>query len=92
LPQEELFYKLIVVDLVNKSISYHRTALHQELCELANDPILLKRRFRMIAQLADYESQIYKKIYKFNSSNINDYVEAVERIIMEVHDVVSRNG
>ena len=46
----------------------------------------------MIAQLADYESQIYKKIYKFNSSNINDYVEAVERIIMEVHDVVSRNG
>jgi hypothetical protein len=46
----------------------------------------------MIAQLADYESQIYKKIYKFNSSNIDDYVAAAERIITEVHDVVSRSG
>jgi hypothetical protein len=92
LPQEELFYKLIVVDVVNKNINYHRTALHRELCQLANDPILLKRRFRMIAQLAEYESQIYKKIYEFSSSRVDDYELATWRIIDEIHNVTDRSG
>jgi hypothetical protein len=92
LPQDELFYKLIVVDLVGKNINYHRTVLHQELCELANDPVLLKRRFRMIAQLAEYESQIYKKIYEFSSSKVDDYVLATRRIINEIHNVTDRSG
>ena len=92
MPQDELFYKLIVVDLVSKKINYHRTALHQELCELANDPVLLKRRFRMIAQLAEYESQIYKKIYEFSSSKVDDYVLATRRIINEIHHVTDRSG
>jgi hypothetical protein len=82
----------VVVDLVAKTINYHRTALHQELCELANDPTLLKRRFRMIAQLAEYESQIYKKIYEFSSSSVDDYVLATRQIINEIHNVTNRSG
>jgi hypothetical protein len=58
----------------------------------AIDPTLFKRRFRMLAQLADYESQIYKKIYDFDSKDINDYTQALHQIVREIKNVTDRSS
>jgi len=92
LDQTELFYKLIVVDIVSKNINQHRLKLREELISSASDPIVLKRRFRMLSQLADYESQIYKKIYNFKSNDPNDYVQSAELITQEIQHVTDRSG
>lgn len=90
--KQELFCKLVVANIASCYINQHRTALQQELYTKANDPVLLRRRFRMISQLADYESQIYKKIYNFQSSNTDDYFDTVNIIIGEISHVTDRNG
>ena len=83
---------MVVVDMVNKNINDCRTALHQEMYNTAIDPVLFKRRFRMLTQLADYESQIYKKIYQFDSKDINDYAEALRQIVREIQNVINRSS
>jgi hypothetical protein len=90
--QQELFYKLVVTNIASYHINKNKTVLQNELNELANDPILVKRRFRMLSQLSDYESQLYKKIYQFCSDDINDYVLAAKQIVQEINNVVDRSG
>lgn len=46
----------------------------------------------MLAQLAQYESQIYKKIYNFNSNELEDFVLATESILLEIKNVTNRSG
>jgi len=92
LSQTELFLKLTITHIVSSHINQRKELLQQELIEFANDPILLKRRYRMISQLADYESQIYKKIYQFRSNDINDYKLAAEQLIHEIYMVSNKNG
>ena len=81
-----------MVDIVNKTINDSRTVLHQEMCDVAIDPVLFKRRIRILAQLADYESQIYKKIHTFDSKDINDYAEALRQIVREIQNVTNRSS
>jgi uncharacterized protein YjgD (DUF1641 family) len=81
-----------MIDIVGSCISAHKVALQKELLEQANDPIILKRRFRMIGQLAEYEAQIYKKIYDFSSDDVTDYVIATNDIIYELLNVTNRSG
>jgi hypothetical protein len=88
----DVYYKLVVADIVKSVISQHRELLHQELTNRAADPVVFKRRFRMLSQLADYESQIYKKIYSFQTNNVNDYIMATQEITKEIICVINRNG
>jgi len=92
LGEEETFYKLVLTNIISGCIESHRLELQKELYAVAIDPILLKRRFRMLQQLADYESQIYKKIYQFQGSTIDDYMVAVRDILSEINYVTERNG
>lgn len=79
-------------DIVSKIIHYHKSELQKELQERASDPVIFKRRFRMLTQLAEYESQIYKKIYNFNTNDFQDYDLAVRLITQEIYDVTNRSG
>jgi len=92
LPQAELFYKLVITNITSARINECRVTLQQELFNLAGDPTLLKRRFRMLSQLADYESQIYKKIHQFQSNDLNDYIVALRQITQELYHVIDRSG
>lgn len=92
LSQADIFYKLVLSDIVGELIQSHKSNLHRELQERASDPVIFKRRFRMLTQLAEYESQIYKKIYNFNTNDIIDYNSAIQLIIREIQDVTNRNG
>lgn len=83
---------MILSDIVGKLIQSHKADLHKELQERAGDPVIFKRRFRMLAQLAEYESQIYRKIYNFNTDDIRDYDSAISLIRQELRDVTNRSG
>jgi len=90
--QLEIFYKLLIANIAGWYLDQHRTQLHQELYALADDPILLKRRFRMLSQLADYESQIYKKIYDFSSDSTDDYTDTLTQIKDELYHITQKSG
>jgi hypothetical protein len=92
LNQTEVFYKLSLIDIVGRLINNQRTLLEKELQEKASDPVIFKRRFRMLSQLADYESQIYKKIYNFDTEDFNDYKQIVYLINNEIQNVTDRSG
>lgn len=49
-----------------------RQQLVDELAIHATDPVLYKRRFRMLAQLNQYEEQIIKKIQNFETLDAED--------------------
>lgn len=90
--QVNVFFKLTMSDIVSKLIESHRIVLKRELQERASDPVIFKRRFRMLTQLAEYESQIYKKIYNFNTDDFQDYNLAMNLIVQEIQDVTNRSG
>jgi hypothetical protein len=81
-----------LIDIVGRLINNQRTLLEKELQEKASDPVIFKRRFRMLSQLADYESQIYKKIYNFDTEDFNDYKQIVYLINNEIQNVTDRSG
>ena len=87
-----MYYKLVVANITSFFINQQKIRLQQELYERATDPTIAMRRFRMLNQLASYESQIIKKIYEFQSNDMNDYVMAVNQIIAELNHVTDRNG
>lgn len=90
--QQALFYKLVVTTLVDRQISQHKKIIQQELVERASDPNILKRRFRMLSQISEFESQIQKKIYNFHGDSIDDYVCSVQLIFDNLRYVVNRNS
>lgn len=81
-----------MVDIVSKLLDSEKSALQKELQEKASDPVIFKRRFRMLSQLSEYESQIYKKIYSFETDDCQDYNSAINYIMQEIHYVTDRNG
>ena len=92
LNQTEVFYKLSLIDIVGRLINNQRTLLEKELQEKASAPVIFKRRFRMLSQLADYESQIYKKIYNFVTDDVCDYIQVIYLIKTEIQNVTNRSG
>ena len=88
----EIFCKLAAVELILQAIDQCRRQIRQELYAKATDPVLLKRRFRMLSQIADYERQIYRKIYNFSGDCLDDYLEAAGLSIQELRCVVNRDA
>lgn len=48
--------------------------LLDELVNRATDSVIFKRRFRMLSQLAEFESIVIKKIYNLESNDTNDFL------------------
>jgi len=51
-----------------------KEGLLSELVTRASDPVILKRRFRMLSQLALYESIVVSKIYNLETEDNNDFL------------------
>lgn len=88
----QTYYKLVVAHIVALHLDKARDKLQAELLERSTDPVIHKRRFRMLSQLAAYESQIYKKIYNFNSDSLDDYVAGAKLITNEIRQVCNRSS
>jgi hypothetical protein len=65
-----LKYKLL--DEFLAETQKHRCLLLEELLDNATDPVIKKRRFRMLSNLSTFESSMIKKIYDFETDNPGD--------------------
>jgi len=68
----DTLFKLYIIDEFLKKTQEHRKILIQELIDGACDPVIKKRRFRMLRNLSEYESSVIKKIADFETDDIRD--------------------
>jgi hypothetical protein len=67
-----------------------KNTLLQELVSQASDPMIRMRRFRMLRQLCQYESQIIKKIEILQTDNVSDFL--LKSFEHEIEAVVRRDA
>lgn len=84
------FLKVKLLDDFLKETHKHRLKLLEELIIKTNNPVIKMRRFRMLSQLAEYESITIKKIMLLDSDQVTDFVNDSYR--MEISTVVDRSG
>lgn len=85
-----VFYKAHLINSLHQHVKQVRESLLQELIAAGTDPVVYMRRFRMLSQLAAWESQVTLKIYSFETESADDYV--LEPFIAELHIITSRDG
>jgi hypothetical protein len=66
------YYKIVLLKDFLEKTCRARMQLFDEIAIHAIDPVLYKRRFRMLSQLSQYESQIIKKIQNFETDDVGD--------------------
>lgn len=84
------FYKLKLVQDTVQLVAKAREELLQELLVYATDPTIKMRRFRMLKQLSQYESQMIEKIWRFETDDHYDLLQI--DLAKEIRSVVSRNA
>lgn len=79
------FYKIKIIKKLLQKSSQAREQLLHELAVHATDPVITKRRIRMLKHLNLYENQLISKIQNFETDDINDLVNVkVENYIFSV--------
>lgn len=82
------FYKIKILKEFLASTQTEKKILFEELIDHAIDPVIFKRRLRMIQHLNSYENQIIQKIQDFETDNVQDF----EKVLFNVRAVVNRNA
>lgn len=85
-----IFYKAYLINALHQHIQPVRQQLLSELTAAGTDSVVFMRRFRMLGQLADWESQVTKKIYSFETDSAEDYL--IEPFVSELNMITSRDG
>lgn len=67
------FYKMKFLIEFNKMCESHRQKLIDEMVDNGTDPVVVKRRMRMIANLSEYQSQIITKLMSFDTDDASDF-------------------
>jgi hypothetical protein len=89
----QTFFKLkLLKDLLTESSSVKQALLNECINKGGTDSIVLMRRFRMISQLSQFESDIVKKIYNFEITSLDEFYDDQESIIREISKVTSRSA
>jgi len=72
---KQTFYRIIMLQEFLAKVQVAKEELLNELINKATDPVILKRRFRMLSQLSLYESIIVSKIYNLETDDNNDFLK-----------------
>jgi len=72
---KQTFYRIVMLQEFLAKVQAAKEELLDELINRATDPVILKRRFRMLSQLALYESIIVSKIYNLETDDNNDFLK-----------------
>lgn len=72
---KQTFYRILMLQEFLAKVQEAKEELLNELINRATDPVILKRRFRMLSQLSLYESMIISKIYNLETDNNNDFLK-----------------
>ena len=84
------FLKLCMLADFLDVVAEEKQKLRQEQIEHAADPIIRMRRFRMLRQLCDYESQVIKKIYQFQTDDMSDLID--NPFLGEISQIINRSA
>jgi hypothetical protein len=84
------FLKVKLLDDFLKETHKQRQKLLEELIIKINNPVIKMRRFRMLSQLAEYESITIKKIMLLDTDDLTDFSNGTYRA--EISTVVDRSG
>lgn len=84
------FYKLKLVQDIIVMAAEARTKLFEELLVHALDPTIKMRRFRMLRQLSQFESQMIEKIWRFETDDPRDLYQF--NWSKEIESVISRDA
>jgi hypothetical protein len=67
------YFRIKLLQQFLEATAKSRSGLLTDLVNKATDPVIVMRRFRMLRQLADYESQIVAKIQNFDTDDVLDF-------------------
>lgn len=82
------FYKIKLLKELMEAIQNERSILLNELINNAIDPVIFKRRLRMMKHLNMYESQLIQKIQDFDTNDVRDF----EKVVLRPKTIVNRNA
>ncbi len=85
------YYKIKTTKKLIELATDHRNKLLSELIDCATDPVIVKRRLRMLSQLSQLESQLLSKIQLFETDDVNDFNCSVQ-ILNEIECITDRNS
>ena len=89
----QTFFKLkLLKELLADSTNVKQTLLNECINNGGTDSIILMRRFRMISQLSQFESDIVKKIYNFEITSLDEFEDNLNAIRHDVGVVTSRSA
>lgn len=88
--QDYIFFRLHLLTHFLDEVQQHRKKLLEELINRATDPVIRIRRFRMLSQLSQYESQIINKIANIETDDVTDFF--VNDLILELRKVTNRDA
>lgn len=84
------FYRLKMLIDFETAVNRERKKLLDELIDRATDPVIYMRRFRMLSQLSNYESQTIAKIHALESDDETDFLS--DEYILGLKVVLDKNG
>ena len=89
----QTFVKLkLLNDLLTESICTRQSLLDECISIGGTNPTVLMRRFRMLDQLNQFESDIINKIYNVEIDSILELDSSIELMLCELHSVTSRSA
>jgi hypothetical protein len=86
-----VLYKNNLIAEIDRAVTEVKNQLLNELYAAGSDPVVYKRRFRMLKHLNLLQAQLIEKVYNFTTDTAGDYLE-LRSIIMDIHMVTSRNA
>jgi hypothetical protein len=86
-----VFYKNRIITDLEIQTTEIRLQLLSELVAAGSDPVVWKRRFRMLQHLNILHAQLIDKLFNFETDDPKDYLE-FGYVRMDLLTVVSRNA
>jgi hypothetical protein len=86
----EKYFRIKLLQRFLQISDKNKRRLMRELIDNATDDIITMRRFRMLEQLARFESQIINKIYHFETDDVADFDITILR--KQLNDITDRSG
>ena len=87
---QQVFLQIRMLKNFLAAVQTEKTKLVDELVDNATDPVLRKRRLRMIGQLSSYEAQVIEKISNLQTTDSKDFLK--KHFEDELKIVVDRNA
>ena len=84
------FLKIKLLNDLLKTTQAQRQQLINEAIVKTNNPVVNMRRFRMLSQLAEYESVAINKIMLLESDDVLDFIDNTYQ--SEISNIVDRSG